>query len=247
MKKVLFILLILFCLDVFASSGAIKQDSVISCNGKYYGNHGMPTHWHIVEKKNGKWVSVGKEVDIPACYIKPINNYEDVMFSKCVDGDTAFLIINNVEEKVRFLAIDTPEVNKNEAYSKEAKEYTCNALKSAKTITLEYDANSDKRDKYDRVLAFVYVDGELLEEKLISKGYAKVAYIYGDYEHVDDLRKVEKEAQNKQLGIWGNMGDVSLQEKKEESEENEASEEDIMELLKKVLKIIYQFFLKIFA
>jgi len=36
--------------------------------------------------------------------------------------------------KIRFLAIDTPEVDKNEPYSREAKEYTCNALKNAKEI-----------------------------------------------------------------------------------------------------------------
>ena len=220
--NIIFLLIIIFSINVFATSGPIKQNSIIECNGKYYGNHGNPLHWHEVVKKDNKWVSVSKETEIPACYIKPVNEMEKVSFYKCSDGDTARFIINGNEKKVRFLAIDTPEVDKNEPMSREAKEYTCNALKNANEIYLEYDSNSDKEDKYGRVLAFVHVDGVLLEKELVERGYAKVAYIYGDYAHVSELRKAEDIAKSSNLGIWQEivLSDEEVKEKMNDYEDN---------------------------
>ena len=197
---------ILSSLNVFASSGNIKQDSVIECNGIYYGNHGTPIHWHKVEKRNNKWVSISSETDIPACYIKKVNEKEKVLFSKCVDGDTAKFIVNGEERTVRFLAIDTPEIAHSgmeaDKYGNEASDFTCNMIKSAKELYLEYDGNSDREDKYGRILAFVYADGLLVEKKLIENGLARVYYIYGDYNYVDELRKEEERAKAKKIGIW---------------------------------------------
>ena len=93
-------------------------------------------------------------------------------------------------------------------------------MKKASSITLEYDGNSDREDKYGRVLAFVYVDDKLLEEKLVEKGYAKVAYVYGDYAHVDDLLKKEEKAKNKKIGIWSEEIYPDVQEDKVIIEEN---------------------------
>ena len=203
-KNVIFFIILFFGFNVSASSGTLRQNSIISCNGKYYGNHGTPLHWHEAIKKDDKWVSIGGEVSIPSCYVKPINKKEKVSFSKCVDGDTAKFIINKKEETVRFLAINTPEnsSDKVEPFGKESSEFTCQHIKKAKEIILEYDSNSDLKDKYGRILAFVYVDNMLLEEKLIEKGYAEVAYIYGDYEHVERLKELEDIARNKKVGIW---------------------------------------------
>ncbi len=129
-----------------------------------------------------------------------------VKLSKCVDGDTAKFIINGKEYSTRFLAIDTPETKhpkkKVEPYGKEASKYTCDSLKNAKKIVLEYDSNSTEEDKYGRKLAWIFVDDELLQEKLINKGYAKVAYLYDDYKYTDRLKLKEKEAKKSKKGIW---------------------------------------------
>lgn len=134
------------------------------------------------------------------------NKKIDVTFSKCVDGDTAKFMLKNEEITVRFLAIDTPETKHptkgEEPYGKEASEFTCNAVQNAKTITLEYDEGSDELDKYDRHLAWVYVDGVLLQDTLIKEGLAKVAYLYGDYAYTEQLQKSEEIAKQQQLGIW---------------------------------------------
>ena len=132
---------------------------------------------------------------------------KEVTFSKCTDGDTASVILDGKEIKLRFLAIDTPEsvhpTIGEEPFGKEASNYTCNALKKAKKIEIEYDSNSDKLDKYDRHLVWVFVDGNLLQEKLIENGLAEVAYLYDDYKYTANLESKELIAKTKKIGIWG--------------------------------------------
>ncbi|RHV56862.1 thermonuclease [Clostridiaceae bacterium OM02-2AC] len=129
---------------------------------------------------------------------------EGVKLTKCTDGDTAHFMIDGQDTTVRFLAIDTPETKKPntpvQPYGKEASRYTCDALSSAKEIRLEYEKEKD--DKYGRCLAWVFVDDELLQEQLIQKGYAKVAYLYGDYKYTGRLQEAEKKAKAERLGIW---------------------------------------------
>ena len=131
---------------------------------------------------------------------------EKVKFSKCVDGDTIKVTIDNEEKTVRFLAIDTPEsVHPSkgiEYYGKEASNYTCDKVTNAKKIELEYDSNSDKEDKYNRILAWVFVDGSLLQDDLVSNGYAEVAYLYGDYKYTSLLQDHQAVAESKKIGIW---------------------------------------------
>lgn len=141
------------------------------------------------------------------------NSKENVELAKCVDGDTADFFINKEVVRVRFLAINTPEsVKPNteaEAYGKEASDYTCNRLTSAKKIVLEYDDEAAKNDKYERALAWIWVDDSLLELELINKGYAKVKYIYGKYSYTDLLYEHENIAKEKKIGIWSNYIPVS--------------------------------------
>ena len=124
------------------------------------------------------------------------NEKKEVKFSSCIDGDTARFIMDKKEIKVRFLAIDTPETNHpkkgEEPYGREAKEYTCDKITNAQKIELEFDDGSDEKDKYNRYLAWVYTDGTLLQSELVEKGFAKVAYIYGNYEYTDELKEKEE-------------------------------------------------------
>lgn len=137
-------------------------------------------------------------------------------FSDCVDGDTIKVVIDDEVKTVRLLAIDTPETVKPgtevQPYGKEASDYTCDKITNASKIELEFDPNSDKTDKYGRTLAWVYVDESLLESELISLGYAKVEYIYGDYLYTDNLYKLEEEAADKKLGIWSEEEYISTKE-----------------------------------
>ena len=124
-----------------------------------------------------------------------------VTLDKCVDGDTAYFKIKKESVKVRFLAIDTPEsTNKIEPYGKDASDFTCNKLKTADLIELEYD--SAKTDKYGRTLAWIFVDDILLQDLIIKEGLARVAYLYDDYKYTSILQDSEKIAKEMKLNIW---------------------------------------------
>lgn len=151
---------------------------------------------------------------------KGISGSEIVVLEKCIDGDTAtFKDANGAKIKTRFLAIDTPETvhptKEVEAFGKDASNYTCESLTNAKEIKLEYDGDSDMEDKYGRRLAWIFVDGVLLQEKLVELGYAKVAYLYGNYQYTEHLQKVEEKAKESKTGIWSETEDSSTEIEKE--------------------------------
>ena len=148
-----------------------------------------------------------KKVVLMLLLLFPLITYGEVVeFNKCVDGDTFKVVINDEVKTVRMLAIDTPEsvhpTKEVEPYGIESSKYTCNILTNASKIELEYDNNSDKTDKYGRVLAWVFVDDELLQDSIIKKGYAEVAYLYGDYKYTSILQDHEAVAKSQKIGIW---------------------------------------------
>lgn len=160
---------------------------------------------------------------------------DKVEIFKCVDGDTARFVMNKKEIKVRFLGIDSPEIEKNgvpaEEYGEEAKNYTCRKLKQANKIELVYEDNSDKTDKYDRVLAYVFVDDKLLEELIVKNGYAKVKYINKNYKYYDTLISAENYAIEKKKGMYSENRKIT-------------SDEDI---IKKIKKYIIKYSKKVFS
>ena len=131
---------------------------------------------------------------------------DGVILDRCVDGDTAKVFIDGKETTLRFLAIDTPEsvhpTIGEEPYGKQASKFTCDLLSNAKTITLEYDNNSDKTDKYDRHLVWVFVDDNLLQELIVQEGLAEVAYLYDNYKYTSFLESAQEKAKEEKLNIW---------------------------------------------
>ncbi len=147
-----------------------------------------------------------KKIILIILLLLPFNVFAEkieVTLNKCIDGDTASFNLNNEIIKARFLAIDTPEsTNKIEAYGKEASKYTCDILSNSTSIQIEYDKNSNKYDKYNRHLVWVFVDNELLQREIVKNGYAEVKYLYGDYKYTDELEEEEIIAKQKKLRIW---------------------------------------------
>jgi micrococcal nuclease len=122
------------------------------------------------------------------------------------DGDTIAVNYKGNRESVRFLLVDTPETSHprlgEQPYGKEAKEFTRKLVENARKIELEFDIGP-QRDKYGRLLAYVYVDGKMIQEELLKNGLARVAYIYPpNTRYVDQFRAIQKEAQQKGIGIW---------------------------------------------
>ena len=107
------------------------------------------------------------------------------------DGDTAYFRFEDGSEKAcRFLGVDSPEIDE-EGYE-EAKNYTDRILRNASRIVLEMDPQSDAYDKYDRLLAWVWADGELVQVMLVQKGTARIRYLEDYYLYAEYLYQAER-------------------------------------------------------
>ena len=135
--------------------------------------------------------------------IEPGERFE-VTLNECVDGDTAWFNIDGEKTKVRFLYIDTPEsTNTIEAYGQDASDYVKSQLTNANKIELELNEDGDTTDKYDRLLAWVFVDNELLQEKIAVNGYCEKFYDYGyDYTYKNIIIEADHQAQSNKVGIY---------------------------------------------
>lgn len=176
-----------------------------------------------------------------------------VKFESCVDGDTIKVMLDDKKTTVRFLAVDTPETKHptkgEQPFGKEASNYTCDKVKNAKKLEIEYDAGSSKVDKYDRTLAWIFTDDSLLQKDLVSHGYAKVAYLYGDYKYTDELKKEESTAKSKKLGVWSLEEETTTKKTEKTTQKVTESETDdsiINDLLKDIRKMFKNLFKSIF-
>lgn len=128
---------------------------------------------------------------------------------KVVDGDTLDVIYQKKVTTVRVLLIDTPETHHPilgvQPYGPEASAYA-HQLLDGKTVNLEVAVNGG-RDKYGRLLAYVFVDGKSYEGLQLSKGLARVAYIFPpNTKYLDQYRADEAAARQKKLNIWSVSG-----------------------------------------
>jgi len=171
------------------------------------------------------------------------NTKEKVKFVKCVDGDTAKFERNNKVFTLRFLAVNTPETKSPkkgiEFYGKEASNYTCNRLKEAKTIEIEYDNQSDRKDRYNRNLGWVFLDDKLLQKDLVENGYAKVDYIYDKYKYVEELKEIEKKAKEAKKGLWQKESN-NISNSKKKTKKNIFS--IILDVLQSVVNLLSEIF-----
>ena len=105
------------------------------------------------------------------------------------DGDTAVFLAEELGKvEVRFIGVDSPE--KDEEGYEEAKVFTDKALGDALRITLEIEPTGDLYDRYDRLLAWVWIDDELLQAKLIENGHARIRYLEDNYLYADYLYSI---------------------------------------------------------
>ena len=124
---------------------------------------------------------------------------------RTIDGDTIKIIYNGKEQNLRYLLIDTPELNHKQQgkqpFAEEATKRNDELLKSGK-LEIEFDIG-EHEDKYGRLLAYVYIDGQSVQQKLVEEGLARVAYIYPpNTKHLDPYKEAEKKAQQAGIGIW---------------------------------------------
>ncbi|MBX5437689.1 MAG: thermonuclease family protein [Alicyclobacillaceae bacterium] len=133
-----------------------------------------------------------------------------------VDGDTIHVRMpDGREETIRMLLIDTPEDVKPgtpvEPFSLQAAAFARQELPVGKRVYLEEGVPGHQRDKYGRLLAFVYVKpGDMYNEDVVRRGLARVAYVEPpNTMHLSALRRDEQYAKSRHLGIWSIPGYVT--------------------------------------
>ncbi len=124
-----------------------------------------------------------------------------VLVERAVDGDTLLLADHT---RIRLLGVDTPETKRPdtpvEPWGPQAHEFT-RAHVEGQMVRLEFD--KERYDRYDRVLAYVYLGDWFLNEELIRAGMGRAITNHPYSEAMKRrFRAAEREAQREQRGIW---------------------------------------------
>ncbi len=131
---------------------------------------------------------------------------EKPIVTRVVDGDTIVVRIGGISEKVRLIGVDTPETvdprRPVQCFGKEASAFT-RALLLNNSIRLEVDTSQGGRDKYGRLLRYVFLlDNTLVNEKIIAEGYGHEYTYRIPYRHQTDFKSAERNARENKKGLW---------------------------------------------
>jgi len=129
---------------------------------------------------------------------------------RVIDGDTVIVQYDEKKLTVRLIGIDTPETvhpfKPVEYYGKQASAFLTDTL-SNQSVKLEFDEN--KIDKYGRVLAYIYLDDEMINERILEEGYG-YAYTRFPFKYFDEFVALEMEAREAGIGLWQNLKVANL-------------------------------------
>lgn len=135
-----------------------------------------------------------------------ISAAKQVPVIKVIDGDTLQILTKGETETVRVIGMDTPEtVNPRrsvQCFGKEASD-KARSLLTGQNVSLEVDPTQGERDKYGRLLRFVFLpDGTDFGKYMISEGYAH-EYTYSvPYKYQTEYKNAENSARNNKKGLW---------------------------------------------
>lgn len=130
----------------------------------------------------------------------------DYTVEKVIDGDTIQL---SNGQKVRYIGIDAPEITKRKdskwaydpmPYGNEAKDFN-RKLVEGKKVSLEFDVQ--KFDKYKRLLAYIYLEKEMVNLKIVEAGYAMLYTSSPNIKYAEKLLEAQKDARINKRGLWG--------------------------------------------
>lgn len=130
---------------------------------------------------------------------KSVNALElkkEVELVNCTSLSNIWIKDNNEIKRIHLLAFESPSG----ILDNEINNYVCTTLKEAKKLEIVHD--KERIDKYNRELVYLYVDGRILEEDLIRKGYGQVDNVNTYLELAYPLCAVQKQAIKEKLGIW---------------------------------------------
>lgn len=148
-----------------------------------------------------------KDTSFPTPTSAVLGVHSDATVVKVVDGDTIDILKNNNKERIRLLGINTPETVDprksvqcfGEQASNKAKE-----LLENKSIKMESDPTQGDKDKYGRLLRYIYLEnGTFVNLVLIQEGFA-YEYTYDTpYKFQKEFKAAQKNAEAQKKGLWG--------------------------------------------
>lgn len=158
---------------------------------------------------------------IPKLDQKDFKDKRSYTVKKIFDGDTFEADIDGKSEKVRMLGIDTPEKWDSDKFERDSErtgrdketirklgqlssDFTTRLI-GGKKVILVPDSKGDDKDKYGRLLRYVYLeDGTFVNLKIVEDGYAN-AYRKFNVSKQSEFIKAEKEARENKRGLWGDI------------------------------------------
>ena len=126
--------------------------------------------------------------------------------TKITDGDTIHVEIGGGDETVRLIGIDTPESvdprTPVECFGKEASAHLAELIPVGTDVRLVRDVEA--RDRYDRLLAYVYraSDDLFVNLQMVLDGFAVQATFPPNIAHVDDFTAAAQDAREADRGLW---------------------------------------------
>lgn len=123
---------------------------------------------------------------------------------RVVDGDTAQMELESGrEEGVRFIGVDTPESvapgQPVECFGKKASRFTAGLIEGEE---VELRIGVERRDRYGRLLAYVYAGDTFVNAELIRQGYARTLEIAPNVEFAEKFARLQQSAANAGRGLW---------------------------------------------
>ncbi|HSI80580.1 MAG TPA: thermonuclease family protein [Solirubrobacterales bacterium] len=124
--------------------------------------------------------------------------------TRVVDGDTVAVEIDGSEDSVRYIGVDTPESvapgEPVECFGPEASRFNAR-LVEGEEIRLVFDA--ERRDRYGRLLAYVYAGDVFVNAELIRRGFATTLTIPPNDSFADRFERLADRASEAGRGLWG--------------------------------------------
>ena len=123
------------------------------------------------------------------------------------DGDTFTVAVNGDREKIRLIGVDTPETKHPtkgvQCWGPEASDFTKATLTKGTRVRLVRDAEA--RDRYGRLLAYVYLDetNVFFNLELVRLGFARPFPFEPNTSHKAEFAAAAWEAQGERRGLWG--------------------------------------------
>jgi micrococcal nuclease len=122
---------------------------------------------------------------------------------RAVDGDTILVSIGDRQEYVRYIGVDTPETVKPgepvQCFGPQAHAFNAR-LVEGRRVRLRFDA--ERRDRYDRLLAYVYASGRFVNAALVRRGLARTLTISPNTSHAPLFARLSAVAGRRGRGLW---------------------------------------------